>query len=51
MQNLLYTIAAILLLIWGLGFFVYNIGSIIHILLLIIVIGLLLDIIREKEVK
>ena len=51
MQNLLYAIAALLLILWGLGFFVFNIGSIIHVLLLIIVIGLLLDIIREKEVK
>ena len=51
MQNLLYTVAVVLLLLWALGFFVYNIGAIIHILLLIIVIALLLNIIRGKELR
>ncbi|HNP32941.1 MAG TPA: lmo0937 family membrane protein [Flavobacterium sp.] len=50
MQNLLYTVAVVLLILWALGFFVFNIGSVIHILLLIVVIALLLNIIKGKEV-
>ncbi|TDD96138.1 lmo0937 family membrane protein [Flavobacterium cellulosilyticum] len=46
MQNLLYTIAVILVLLWAIGFFVYNVGSLIHILLVIAVIAILLKLIR-----
>ncbi|MBC8006054.1 MAG: lmo0937 family membrane protein, partial [Verrucomicrobia bacterium] len=35
MGNLLYAIAVILIIIWALGFFAYNVGSVIHILLVI----------------
>ncbi|WP_333600573.1 lmo0937 family membrane protein [Flavobacterium sp.] len=50
MQNLLYTIAVVLVILWALGFFVYNLGSIIHILLVIAVIAILLRIIKGKEI-
>lgn len=50
MQNLLYTIAVVLVILWALGFFVYNLGWIIHILLLIAVIAILLKIIKGKEI-
>ncbi|MGL2966217.1 lmo0937 family membrane protein [Flavobacterium sp. XGLA_31] len=50
MQNLLYTIAAVLVILWVFGFLVYNVGAIIHILLLIAVIAVLLRIIKGKEI-
>ena len=49
MSNLLYTIAVILVIIWAIGFFGYNLGWIIHILLVIALISVLLRIIRGKE--
>ena len=51
MQNLLYTIAVVVVLLWTLGFFVYNIGSIVHILLIIAVIALLLNIMRGRNIE
>ncbi len=47
MRNLLYLIAVILIIGWLFGFFVYNIGGIIHILLVIAVISILLGIIKR----
>jgi len=47
MQSLLYLIAVILIIGWILGFFVYNTGGIIHILLVIAIISLLLGVIRR----
>ncbi len=49
MQNFLYTIAVILVILWALGFFVYNIGNIIHFLLIIAVIVILMRIIKGKD--
>lgn len=49
MNNLLYTIAVILVLIWAVGFFAYNTGGIIHLLLVIAMIAILLRIIRGKD--
>lgn len=49
MSNLLYTIAVILVLFWVIGFFAYNVGSIIHILLVIAVIAVILKIIQGKK--
>ena len=46
MGSLLYIIAIILVIGWLLGFFVYNAGSLIHILLVIAIIALILRIIR-----
>jgi hypothetical protein len=46
MGSLLYIIAIILVIGWLLGFFVYNVGSLIHILLVIAVVALLLRVIR-----
>jgi hypothetical protein len=50
MGNLLYTIAVILLIFWAIGFIGYNIGGIIHILLVIAVIAVLLKIIQGKRI-
>ena len=50
MQNLLYSIVLLILVFWALGFFIYNTGAAIHLLLLIDLIVVLLNIIREEKV-
>jgi hypothetical protein len=47
MRSLLYIIAVILVIGWLLGFFVYSVRGIIHILLVLAVISLLLGLIRR----
>jgi len=49
MGSLLYIVAVILIIGWLLGFFVFNAGSIIHILLVIAVIAILLRLIRGRD--
>jgi len=48
MSNLLYTIALILIICWAIGFFVFNLGSLIHILLVIALISFLFRIIKGR---
>ena len=48
MGSLLYIIAVILIIGWLLGFFVFNAGSIIHVLLVIAVVAILLRLIRGR---
>jgi hypothetical protein len=50
MGNLIYVIAVILLIGWAVGFFAFNMGSLIHVLLVIAIIAVLLRIIRGKEI-
>jgi hypothetical protein len=50
MSNLLYTVAVILLILWAVGYFAYNVGAIIHILLLIAVIAIILRLIQGKRI-
>lgn len=50
MNNLLYAIAVILLIAWALGFFVYSVGSLIHILLVIAVVAIIFRLIRGERV-
>lgn len=50
MTDLLYIIAIILIIGWLLGAFVFNVGSIIHVLLVIAVIAILLRLIRGRGV-
>ena len=50
MGNLLYAIAVILLIAWALGFFVYSVGSIIHVLLVIAVIAIVLRLVRGERI-
>lgn len=47
MRGLLYIIAVILVIGWAVGFFAYNTGSIIHVLLVIAIIALILGVIRR----
>ena len=46
MSNLLYIIALILLIGWGISFFAFSTGSFIHVLLVIAIIAILFRIIR-----
>jgi len=50
MSNLLYAIAVILLIAWALGFFVYSVGSLIHILLVIALIAIVFRLIRGERI-
>jgi len=47
MRGLLYIIAVILVIGWAIGFFAYNTGGIIHVLLVIAIIALILGVIRR----
>lgn len=52
-RSILYVIAVILVIGWALGLFVYNLGSIIHILLVLAVISIIISFIgggKEKSV-
>jgi len=49
MNNLLYIVAVILIIGWLLGFFAFNAGGIIHLLLVIAVIVILLRVIQGKK--
>jgi hypothetical protein len=49
MSNLLYTVAVVLVILWALGFFVYSLGAVVHLLLVIAVIAVLLRLIRGKS--
>ena len=50
MGNLFYIIAVILIIGWAIGFFAFNIGAIIHILLVIAIIAILLRVIQGKRI-
>ncbi len=49
MGNLLYTIAVILLIAWGIGFLGFHVGGIIHILLVIAIVAVLLRVISGEK--
>jgi len=49
MGNILYVIAVILLIAWGIGFVGFNAGGLIHILLVIAVIAVILRIIKGRR--
>jgi hypothetical protein len=50
MGNLLYIIAVILIIGWLVGFFAFNAGGIIHVLLVIAVIAILIRVIQGRKV-
>ena len=50
MGNLLYIIAVILIIGWAIGFFAFNVGAIIHVLLVIAVIVIILRVIQGKKI-
>ncbi|HVS94577.1 MAG TPA: lmo0937 family membrane protein [Mucilaginibacter sp.] len=47
MNSLLYIIAVILIIGWALGVFVYSVGGLIHVLLVIAIISVILGLIRR----
>ena len=49
MSNLLYVVAVILIIGWAIGFFIYSIGALIHLLLIIAVIAILIRIVRGNR--
>lgn len=49
MSNLLYIIAVVLVIFWAIGYFSYNAGDLIHILIVIAVIMVLLRIISGRK--
>jgi hypothetical protein len=49
MGNLLYFLAVVLIILWALGFFAYNAGGLIHILLVIAIIAILLRVISGNK--
>jgi hypothetical protein len=46
MENFLYILAVIFVIAWAIGFFVYSLGALIHILLVLALIAILLRLIR-----
>jgi hypothetical protein len=50
MSDLLYVLAVILIIGWLLGAFVFSVGGVIHILLVIAVIAIILRLIRGRSV-
>lgn len=50
MSNLLFALAILFVVIWAIGFLGYNIGGVIHILLVIAVITILLRIIKGDKI-
>jgi len=49
MSNLLYIIAIVLIIIWATGYFAYNSGQVIHILLFLAVVAILLRLIKGRN--
>jgi hypothetical protein len=47
MRNLLYIIAVILVIAWGIGFIGYNAGGLIHLLLVIAIIAVIVTVIKK----
>lgn len=47
MNSLLYIIAVILIIGWALGVFMYSVGGLIHVLLVIAIIAIILGLIRR----
>jgi len=51
MKNLLYTIATVFIIIWAIGYFGYNTGGAIHILLVVAIIAIFFKIIQGKRIS
>lgn len=49
MSDLIYTIAIIMMVLWLLGYFVFNVGAAIHALLVIAVIAILFRAIKGRR--
>jgi hypothetical protein len=49
MGNLLYIIAVVLIILWAIGYLGYNVGGLIHILLVIALIAILFRLIQGRK--
>jgi len=49
MGNLLYAVAIILLILWAIGYLAFNVGALIHILLVIAIIAILFKVISGRK--
>jgi hypothetical protein len=49
MENLLYYVAVILVIIWAIGFLGYSAGGLIHLLLIIALIAVILRVIKGNS--
>ncbi len=49
MGNLLYIIAAILIIAWAIGFIGYNAGGLIHVILVIAAIAIIIKLTQRKS--
>ena len=50
MGNLLYVVAVILIVAWAIGFVGFQVGGVIHVLLVIAIIAILLRVISGRKV-
>jgi hypothetical protein len=50
MENLLYVVAVILVIIWAIGFFAYSAGGIIHLLLVIAIIAIIFKVLQGRKI-
>ena len=50
MRNLIYVIAFILFGIWGIGFFIYDIGDFIHLALIAAIILVIVRFVKGKKI-
>ena len=50
MSDILYILAVILIIGWILGYFVFSVGNLIHILLVVAIVAILLRLIRGRSV-
>ena len=49
MGNVLYVIAVVLIIFWAIGFIGFNVGGLIHILLVIALISVILRVIQGRK--
>lgn len=49
MGNILYVVAVLLIISWAIGFFAYNVGAMIHILLVLALISFLVRIVSGRK--
>lgn len=50
MSNLLYIVAVILIIMWITGYYAYDLGGLIHILLVVAIVAILLRVIGGRRI-
>ncbi len=49
MRYILYIVAVVMIIVWAIGFFIYSIGAIIHLLLVLALISILIKVFSGKK--